>query len=480
MSDKLNKFELPTIFVVFGITGDLMKRKLLPGLFNLYKHKRLPKKIQILGFSRREFSDIELKNYIHELIKEDNFSHKEIWEDFLSLFSYVQGGFDDKAAYQRLAEKIGRVDGQWSICSNKLFYLAVPPQYYRNILLNLADSGLTIPCSDEEGWTRVILEKPFGSDLKNAEELDGLLGKLFKEEQIYRVDHFLGKETVRNILAFRFSNSFLAPVWNNKFIETIKIKFFEHGKINGRGEFYDKVGALRDVGQNHMLQLLTFFTMDSPIDFTADNISKRKAEILASLKKMSSDEIVSNTLRGQYDQYNQEEGVSKDSKTETYFKIKTEIVNDRWKGVDIYLEGGKGMVDSRLEVEVKFKHQVPCLCPPDKHYQNVFKYQINPKEEISMNILVKKPGHDFILQDQNFTFDYNQAYNKEDFVEAYEKLLLDMIKGDQTLFVTTEEIIYQWMYVESILKVWDQNKPPLFIYDANKEFNDITLTDINK
>lgn len=466
MGEQKNSFELPTVIVVFGITGDLMKTKLLPALYNLFQAKRLPQKAQIIGFSRRQFSDDDIRAYLHKLLKK-NIQDPVTLESFLTRVSYIQGDFDDLAAYQRLVEAVGQVDGKWHVCSNKLYYLAVPPQYYRAILRNLAASKLTIPCGEKEGWTRVILEKPFGRDLKNAQELDSLLGKLFKEEQIYRVDHFLGKETVRNILAFRFSNSFLAPVWNNRFIEKIKIQFYERERVRERGEFYDGVGALRDVGQNHLLQLLAIFTMNHPIDFTAAKIRRRKEVVLAALKEMTPVDVEKHTIRGQYRLYHQEEGVDPDSKTETYFKIKTEIANPRWQGVSIYLEAGKAMAYSRLEVVVTFKHQNPCLCPPNEHYQNVLRYQIQPHELISMNVLVKKPGHDFILQKQDFLFDYQQAYKREDFVNPYEKLILDMVRGDQTLFVSTGEIMEEWRFVEPILSAWNRGRSPLVRYDAN-------------
>lgn len=467
--NSVDKFQLPTVFIIFGVTGDLVKRKLLPAFYNLHFKNLLPKKFKVIGFSRRDYSDEDLRLYLKELIRKQRFKEPDRWDSFLSQFYYIRGEFDDGKAYEKLAHILGNVDGQWRLCSNKLFYLAVPPNYYRTIVNNLHDSGLTIPCSPEEGWTRVILEKPFGKDLKNALELDELLGTLFREEQIYRIDHFLGKETVRNILAFRFSNSFLAPAWNSKYIEKIEIRLFEKERVRERGEYYDGVGALRDVGQNHLLQLLALFTMTHPRDFQSKNIWRRRIEILSRLKILKEEEIPTFTIHGQYKGYKDEEGVSKSSQTETYFKIKTYIDNARWAGVPIYLESGKGMRQSKLEVVVTFKHQEPCLCPPGQHFKNVLHYHIQPQEKIVAHFLVKKPGHDNILQLQDFEFDYQKAYQRKEFIEAYEKLLLDMIKGDQTLFVTTEEILHEWRFVEPILAAWKKNQPKLITYLPGKQ-----------
>ena len=244
-----SKFELPTVFVILGVTGDLVKKKILRALYHLYHKNRLPKKFLVYGFSRRDFDDHMLKNYLLEIMKKNNFKEPEKYDFFLDAFHYVKGDFLQIDAYSKLAKTLGNIDGEWRICSNKLFYLAVPPSVYSSIITNLHDSGLTAPCSPEEGWTRVILEKPFGTDLKTAIDLDRQLGKLFKEEQIYRVDHYLAKETVKNILVFRFSNTFLTPAWNNKYIEKIEVKLLEKIDIAGRGAFYDRVGALRDVGK---------------------------------------------------------------------------------------------------------------------------------------------------------------------------------------------------------------------------------------
>ena len=324
--------------------------------------------------------------------------------------------------------------------------------------------------------TRIVIEKPFGSDLKTAEELDMLLGKLFTEEQIYRVDHYLGKETVRNIIAFRFSNLFLTPAWNNKYIEKIEFILHEKEDIESRGEFYDGVGALRDVGQNHLLQLLALFTMDNPGSFTAEAIRKKRAETLARLEIFDTAGVAKNTLRAQYDGYRSQPHIDPASDTETYFKIKASMHSGPFTGVPLYLESGKGLVETRSEIKITFKHFLPCLCPPGGHFQNVLRYNIKPDENIKVGFLAKKPGHDYALSKVDFGFDYATA-DKQDFVADYEQLLLDIVKGDQTLFISTAEIKAEWRFVEAIIKGWQKNKADLKNYKIGAKADFVLLAD---
>ncbi len=463
------KFELPTIFVIFGITGDLFRNKLLKSLYALHRKNLLPKKFVVYGFSRREMDDEGLKTYIREVMVKDEFAEQEKYDSFLSAFHYVPGNFDNKDSYTKLAAILGRVDNQWRICSNKLFYLAVPPQYYHQIIDNLSDSGLTIPCSPEEGWTRVIVEKPFGTDLKNAKELDARLGELFKEEQIYRVDHYLAKETVRNILAFRFSNAFFNN-WNSNTIEKIEIKVLEETNVSRRGSFYDKVGALRDVGQNHMLQLLALFTMNNPGNLTPENIRTQRATALRQLRKFSVEEVPLYVSRGQYEGYLSEKGVAPDSETETYFKMKAFSNSSQFMNVPFYLESGKALKDL-TEITVTFRHITPCLCPPSGHRQNVIRYILDPQEKILASLLVKQPGYSFMVEEQNFEFDYRKAYKNATFIHDYEQILMDIIKGDQTLFVSTDEIFSEWEFVEPILEAWKQAKTPIVSYKKSEDLS---------
>lgn len=458
------KFTLPTIFVVFGITGDLVRKKILKALYHLYIKKALPQRFRVYGFSRRDYSDTDLRHYLHTIMEKGKYPHPEQYSKFLSEFFYVQGDFYEADAYRNLAKTLGHIDGKWSVCSNKLFYLAVPPAAYEKIFSNLHSSGLTIPCSPEEGWTRVILEKPFGTDLKTAKQLDMQLGELFKEEQIYRVDHYLAKETVRNIIAFRFSNVFLEPAWNNNYIEKIEVKLMEKGGVSTRGDFYDKVGALRDVGQNHLLQLLALFIMDEPSKFKPETIKKERADALSSLRIFSEEEVNKNSVRGQYKGYKEERGVADTSKTETYFKIKVFSEKPDFRGVPLYIESGKAMKQNLTEVIVTFKPSTSPFINVKTEPHNVLHYQIIPEEKISMCFLAKRPGFEYKVQEHELGFNYRQAYDESLFVDDYEALLYDIVKGDQTLFVSTEEIISQWQFIEPIVEQWEKGMPKLFSY----------------
>jgi len=460
---------LPTIFVILGATGDLMRRKLVPALFHLYQENKLPALFQVVGFSRDELSEEEFRESIRNMVKARVKSEDEQRiNKFARFFRYQQGFFEEQQGYEALGSLLGRQDGEWRLCANKLFYIAASPQFYETIFRGLANSKLAEPCSPEEGWTRIIVEKPFGKDLKTAQKLDKLLGKLFQEEQIYRIDHYLGKETVQNILAFRFSNSFLNPAWNATGIERIHISLFEKRGIGERGKFYDGIGALRDVGQNHMLQLVALFCMENPGVFDADAVRENRASILKSLKILRSRaKIESMAKRAQYKGYTQEEGVEKNSKTETYFRIETALEHKNWKGVPIILESGKCLTENKVEVAVTFRHPTPCLCLGEEHYKNVLHYRIQPQEGIHISFWVKEPGDAMELQQKDFMFNYKDAFEGHAISDAYERLLFSVIRGDQTLFVSTQEVMAEWKFVDPIIRAWQKDASSLGIYKKN-------------
>jgi len=457
----------PTTFVIFGATGDLSKRKLIPALLDLYLKGLLPKIFRVVGFSRSSFSHDAFREFMRGAIIRKAHGHKKKdIEKFLQNVFFVKGDFKKARSYQDLAESLIALDQDSGRCSNKLFYLAVPPGLYEVIFQNLAHSGLSIPCAADEGWTRVLVEKPFGEDVKTAQKLDNLLGLLFKEEQIFRIDHYLAKDTVQNILAFRFSNSLLEPAWNKNYVEKIEVMLLEQRGVDARGSFYDGIGALRDVGQNHALQLLALFVMDNPEHFDAPSIRKKRAEIFKKLLPLTSSQIKHDTLRAQYRGYRSEKGVKRSSATETYFSIKAHLATPKWKGVPIYLTSGKALEESRTEVAITFKHPSPCLCPPSGHvrYQDTLSYRIQPQEGISLCFWVKKPGPGMELEKRSLEFDYRSAFPGSGFFEAYEKLLLDGIQGNQTLFVSTEEIRASWKFIDPILNAWSKNVVPLLKY----------------
>ncbi len=464
LKDTLNVSTMPTVLAIFGGTGDLTRRKLVPALWQLYQRGMLPRLLTIVGFARQELTTEEYREQVRAMIAVSARRSPKKREEFLRLFYYEQGIFEDIAGYKALAKRLGQQDDTWSTCANKLFYLAVPPQYYKTIFQHLADSGLTIPCGPDEGWTRVIVEKPFGKDLATAQELDAMLGKLFREEQIYRIDHYLGKDTVQNILAFRFSNTLFDPSWDARSIAKVSFRFLEKEGVESRADFYDGVGALRDVGQNHLLQLVALFLMEHPGSFAPEAIRAARTEVLEALEIMDEDDIRRHTVRGQYAGYKKEKGVVRGSTTETYFKIQTHLKSSRWRGVPIYLEAGKTMGESLVEVSLTFRHHVPCLCPPGKHFTNVLRYRIQPQEGVYTSFWVKKPGAEMVIEEKDFSFDYRQAYKKKEFIDAYTKLLLDAIAGDQTLFVSTPEILASWRFVDPIITGWQNGIVPLASY----------------
>lgn len=461
---------IPTIFAAFGATGDLMRRKVLPALYYSYKHGELPKMFKVVGFSRREWSDEEFQGYVHEVLEEHaktKISEAELLP-FLSMFEFQRGEFGDKSSYDDLKKTFDGLDAEWGVCSNKLFYLSVAPEFYELILSELARSGLTDPCEPDQGWTHVIVEKPFGMDSTTAKQIDELLGKLFKEEQIYRIDHYLAKEMLQNILTFRFSNNLFELPWGNKLIEGIHIKVLETIGVEKRGPFYDGVGAFRDVGQNHLLQMLALVTMEHPESFEAAAIQKKRADILSSLDVLSDEDMKKATFRGQYDGYRDIEGVLPSSDTETYFKVRATMSNPKWSGVPMVMESGKRLGEPLKEIVVTFKHPMPCLCPPDgSHHKNEVIFRMEPREEILIEFWTKKAGFSFATERREFHYMLREQSAHVPYVEEYAKLLLDCIRGDQTLFIGTEEIREMWRFTDPILAAWQKGVVPLESYRPN-------------
>ncbi len=458
----------PTVLTVFGATGDLMARKIVPSLAYLKAKGRLPDRFRVVGFSRRDWNDDMLRAHVGEILDalKGTVPVGQAREEFLDLFAYHQGQFYDDDAYASLAEHLAAVDDEWGLCSSKLFYLAVPPEQYRTIFERLAASGLTESCSDLTGWTRVLVEKPFGADGATAQELDELLGSLFEERQIYRIDHYLAKEMLQGILSFRFSNALFEPSWDGESIDRIEIRLLESIGVEKRGAFYDGVGALRDVGQNHLLQMLALITMDKPASMAPEDIREQRAAMCARLEAPPAEEIAAHSFRAQYDGYCEIDGVAPDSETETYFRLRTTLAGRRWAGVPVTMESGKRMGKALKEISVHFRHPDACLCDSasaDPH-ENKVTFQIEPEETIKIEFWAKKPGFDNELELREFTFFLYEKAEKAQYVEEYAKLLYDAIGGDQTLFVSTEEVAAMWAFIDPILEVWRSGDVPLERY----------------
>lgn len=463
-----SKFHIPTIFIILGATGDLMRKKIVPALFHLYKNEYLPKMFHVIGVSRRNWTDTEFRKSLREILQEHN---EKDFEQYINLWSYHQGLFDNLDNYSSLAQKLGFYDKEWRVCANKLFYIAAPPQYYEEILTHLHTSELTKPCSPEEGFTRVLIEKPFGKDQETAEKLEKLLSHLFKEEQIYRIDHYLAKEMLQNILNFRFSNTLFESSWSNKYIEKVRIRLWETIGVEKRGAFYDGIGALRDVGQNHLLQMLALITMDHPGNFSTEAIRSKREEILKTLIMPKKEEIKKFTFRAQYKGYKKIKDVRSDSTTETYFKTRVFLNSPRWRGVPFILESGKRLKEVMKEIIITFKHPKPCLCPPGSHHElkNRVVIQMEPEEGVFVDLWSKKPGLLFEVKGQKFQFLIREKHQRVQYVEEYEKLLLDSIRGDQTLFVRSDEVSTMWQFIDPISYAWKKNIVPLRIYKPDTD-----------
>ena len=464
------EFDRATTLVIFGATGDLSRKKLIPALFDMYRRNYLPTQFQVVGFSRRAMSDEEFQVFVLETLKAKADKHDmEIIQAFVRLFHYQRGDFDVLESYSELSTHLQAIDMQVGVCMNKLFYLAVPPTAYKSIFLHLHASELTVPCSDVVGWTRVLVEKPFGRDLETAQELDTLLSNSFQEKQIFRIDHYLAKETIQDILTFRFSNTIFEPIWNNTWIEKVEIKLWEDIDIASRGVLYDDIGALRDVGQNHILQMLALIAMEHPGDITADAIRQARVSVIEKLQ-LFTDTLSESVVRGQYEGFVESDGVVQDSSTETYFKLKTKIDTERWRGVPFFLESGKALKDKKVEIIVTFKGAHPCFCPEshDVHaHQNTVTFSIQPLEKITVRFWSKKPGMIADVSAQDLSFDYATKEGDDNRVDAYERVLFDCIAGDQTLFASTDEVQSSWAFITPILDAW--HNTPLVSYPKGSE-----------
>ncbi|MDQ3099024.1 MAG: glucose-6-phosphate dehydrogenase [bacterium] len=450
------------IMVIYGATGDLTKRKLIPALFALYKMHLLPREFTILAFARREYDSLSFAQTLKEFIANES---KE-WDAFSSHIKYVRGNFDSVESFKHLKEAIRQYESEMGECLSKLYYMATSPDVLPEIIDHIGEVGLHIGCGEEGKWTRIIIEKPFGQDLDSAIALNTHLKKFFIEEQIYRIDHYLGKETVQNILATRFTNIMLGPVWNKEYIQSIEVIASEELGVEGRGGYYDTAGALRDMVQSHLLQLLALTTMDEPEQYDANAIRDKKNEILEALRPITKETVVSNTSRGQYAGYTQEEKVRSDSKTETFVQLKTFIDLPQWQDVPMIIRTGKKLNGRYSEIRIKFKHAEAkvfsnLFC---ELRSNVLVIRVQPNEGINLKMLIKEPGFGMKLQDVFLNYEYTETY--QNLPDAYERLLMDSLLGDQSLFTRTDEIESSWRFVTNILKLWSETEVPLHIYEA--------------
>ena len=468
--------EVPCILVIFGGAGDLSHRKLLPALYNLMVDHELPEKFAIVGFSMEKLDDDAYQKFARQGVEE--FSRQKIaedqWRKFAPMLHFVSGGFTDATDYTSLKKRLDELDGELKTGGNRIFYFAVPPRFIGNCADGLNAAGLINPPDSDKGITRVVVEKPIGRDLASAIALNRDLAAHFEENQIFRIDHYLGKETVENLMALRFANAIFEPLWSQHFIDHVQITVAEQEGVGTRASYYDQAGALRDMVQSHILQVLCIFAMEPPRSIAADAVRDAKLNALRSLRPIKGVDVDRVVVRGQYvagteegkpvPAYREEEHIPPDSTTETFVAIKCFVDNWRWAGVPFYLRTGKRLPTRASEIAIYFK-QVPRILynrgSGPSLQENMLTFQIQPEEGLKLNIISKLPGSPLRLSPVDVDFHYTTASP-----EAYETLLRDVIAGDQTLFMRRDTVEDAWRWVQPILDAWAASPASPYPYAA--------------
>jgi len=462
----------PCTVVIFGATGDLTHRKLIPALYNLAADGDLPAATAVVGFARRDKTDEGFRSEMEEATKK--FSRQsvrdELWQSFASGLYYHRSEFGDADGYTRLAKRLDEIDAQRGTSGNRLFYLSVAPSEFEGILEHLKAAGLNKAA--EGSWARVIVEKPFGTDLPSAQELNGVVARTFHERDTFRIDHYLGKETAQNMMVLRFANAIFEPLWNTRFVDHVQITASEPLGVEGRGPYYESSGALRDMVQNHLLQLLSIVAMEPPHSMDSDSVRDEKLRVLRALKPIDTRDISKIAVRGQYHSgvikgssvpaYATEHGVKPQSTTETFVALKAEIENWRWAGVPFFLRTGKRLAERVAEIVVNFRPVPHSALGPTalRPGANRLVIRLQPNESIRLYCLAKQPGEGMNLSSVHLDLAFDQFF-KEGQMEAYQRLLLDVINGRLALFVRRDEQEAAWTWVEPILNEWAaSNKPP--------------------
>ena len=483
----------PAMMVIFGASGDLANRKLLPAIYKLSQQRLLPPNFVILGYARSPLSDDEFRHRARTSMvgnSEVEFQ-SSAWDAFAPRLFYISGEYDDHEGFERLQERISMLEEQWNIGGNRLFYLSTPPSVYEPIITCLGNADLVKPAGGHN-WTRVVIEKPFGSDLQSAHKLNDHVLSVFDEDQVYRIDHYLGKETVQNVLVFRFANGIFEPIWNRNYVDNVQITVAESIGVEGRGGYYERSGALRDMMQNHLMQLVSLTAMEPPIAFDAKAVRDQKVNLLQAIRPLSLDEVPDYVVRAQYNAgtadtrpvpaYLEENGVASDSTTETYVAWRLEIDNWRWQGVPFYLRTGKALPRKASEISVTFRRAPHLLFDSTEGFdgasgqgetglqaaiqgerlnedslsRNILTMRIQPDEGITLKTLAKRPGPSVNLTPVNLEFTYGHSFG--DPPDAYQRLLLDVVLGDSTLFTRRDEVELAWQRITQVLDGWQMQE----------------------
>ncbi len=463
----------PCVLVIFGVTGDLTSRKLMPALYNLAKEGQLPMHFSCVGFARRDKDDALFRKEMREAVEQHSRSQpidEAVWRNFESKLFYHRSEFDQDEGYKALNQSLKELDHKFNTLGNRIFYLATQPSFFTPIIEKLSEHELIYPYIEEEKpWSRVIIEKPFGHDHKSAIELQSHISKYLNEKQIYRIDHYLGKETVQNILTFRFSNLIFEAILNHRYVDHVQITVSEEIGIGTRGRFWEETGLLRDMIQSHLIQLLSLIAMEPPVNSDADSIRSEKVKVLEAIREIPLDQIDEYVIRGQYDKgfvrgsevkgYREEENVDPNSSRETFVAMQLFVDNWRWAKVPFYLRSGKRLPKRCTEIAIVF-HHVPDILHSQKQMkydQNILSIRIQPNEGISLNMNCKVPGISTTVQPVKMDFKYGTHFGLTP-PEAYERLICDAILGDSTLFARDDEVLTSWKLISPILEHWNQKE----------------------
>jgi glucose-6-phosphate 1-dehydrogenase len=460
----------PSLIVIFGITGDLSQRYLLPALYHLIKDGLLDEHTEIIGISRRDITSEQLFQKVELCVNEiDNICDPDALQAMHQRTRLIQMDLDAPVAYADLLKTLNGIEEQKGLCLNRLYYLSIPPSAYRPVIRHMGEAGLNASCQHGRAMTRVLVEKPFGFDLSSAKELISETAAVFGEEQIFRIDHFLAKETVQNILTFRFHNPIFEALWSREHITGIEISASEQIGIEGRAQFYEPLGALRDFIQNHLLQILGIVTMDQPSLSDSEHIHIAKQALLEQVLPVPADAVVTRTTRGQYKGY-RDEVDNPDSVTETYASITVYIDNPRWQGVPISLWTGKALAAKKYEICITFQDAQDITntgkaVDSGQGASNRLRFRIQPNEGIELDLLTKKPGFDDELQTVAMDFSYAQNFEHHEHPNAYERVLMDAMRGDHTLFATSQEVLASWRIIQPVLDQWAKGSDDLVTYE---------------